>query len=306
MPSPFSRLIALAAALAVVVLLPAAPPAAPPPDAVSTFEWSPNLEPVGHSARNVPLVNATPGAGIINSDLAFWRDKAFQGTYEGFRIIDISNAREPREIVNYADCSPGTTQGNQGDLVVWDDILVRSWNSRATATSSCDGQLVGVGFEGLHVFDISDPRNPELVAQVPLDGLPNVVTIAAGSAAGTYEANGAAFGPPATGLSGTIVQANDGPPPPPAGTTTDGCEPLVGFPAGAIAVVDRGSCDFSLKALNAQNAGATGVIVANNQAGIPILMGAGGFGSQVTIPAVHVSQTDGATIKAGLPPTGST
>ena len=128
MRSPFSRLMALAAALAVVVVLPAAAQAAPP-DAVSTYEWSSNLEPVGHSARDVPLVNATPGAGIINSDLAFWRDKAFQGTYEGFRVVDISNPKKPREIVNYADCSPATTQGNQGDVIVWDDILVRARQS---------------------------------------------------------------------------------------------------------------------------------------------------------------------------------
>jgi hypothetical protein len=306
MRTPLSRL-AFAATAATLLVAPSIAAAGPPPpiDAVSTYTFTDNLRPKGHSARNVPLVNATPGAGIINSDLAFWRDKAFQGTYEGFRIVDIDDPRRPREIVDYADCSPGTTQGNQGDVIVWDDILVRSWNQPATATSTCDGQLVGLGFEGLHVFDISNPRDPELVAQVPLDGLPNLVTIASGSAAGTYEANGAAFGPPATGLSGTIVQANDGVATPPAGTTTDGCEPLVGFPAGAIAVVDRGSCDFSLKALNAQNAGAIGVIVANNQAGIPILMGAGGFGGQVTIPAVHVSQADGATIKAGLPTTGS-
>src|ERR687895_2774621 len=184
MRSPFTRLIALAAALAVVVVLPATAPATPstPPEAVSTYTWSPNLEPIGHSARDVPLENASPVDGIINSDLAFWRDKAFQGTYEGFRIVDVSNPKKPQEIINYADCSPGTTQGNQGDVIVWDDLLVRSWNSPATATSSCDGQLVGLGFEGVHVFDISNPRDPELVAQVPLDGLPNLVTIAAGSA----------------------------------------------------------------------------------------------------------------------------
>jgi hypothetical protein len=259
------------------------------------------MEPLGHSARNVPLEAASPVDGIYNSDLAFWRDKAFQGTYEGFRIVDVSNPKKPQEIINYADCSPGTTQGNQGDVIVWDDLLVRSWNSPATATSSCDGQLVGLGFEGVHVFDISNPRDPELVAQVAMDGLPNLVTIASGSAAGTYEANGASFGPPAAGLSGNIVAANDG-----AGASpSDACEPLVGFPAGAIAVVDRGNCEFGFKALTAQNAGASGVIVVNNAPGIPGAMGPGAVGSQVTIPAVQVSQADGATIKAGLPTTGS-
>jgi PA domain/LVIVD repeat len=302
MRSRLTRLTFLAAAVVAVM---AAPPvgAAPPPDAVSTYTWTDNLEPKGHSARNVPLANATPGAGIYNSDLAFWRDRAFQGTYEGFRIVDISSSSRPREIINYAECSPGTTQGNQGDVVVWDDILVRSWNSPATATSTCDGQLVGLGFEGLHVFDISNPRDPDLVAQIGLDGLPNLVTInAPSSAAGAYEAAGAAFGPAPTaaGLSGNIVLANDG-----VGTTTDACEPLVGFPSGAIAVVDRGGCEFGFKALMAQQAGASAVIVANNAPGIPGTMGAGAVGGQVTIPAVQVSQADGATIKAGLPASGT-
>jgi PA domain/LVIVD repeat len=301
MSSPFRRLSALVAAAAALLVLPSA--ASAQLDAVSTFSWTKNMHPLGHSARNVPLENASPVDGIYNSDLAFWGKTAFQGTYEGFRIVDVSDPENPVEVNNYAECSPGTTQGNQGDVVVWGDILVRSWNSPAGAASTCDGALVGLGFEGLHVFDISNPRDPDLVGSVPLDELPNTVTInAPSSAAGTYEASGAAFGPPPTlaGLSGDIVLANDG-----VGTTTDACEPLVGFPAGAIAVVDRGTCEFSFKALTAQNAGAVAVIVADNQPGIPTTMGAGAVGGQVTIPAVRVSQADGNTIKAGLPASGT-
>src|SRR5688572_22721494 len=163
MQRPPFRVIALAAVLVAVLAVPQGT-SAQPPDAVSTYTWTSNLEPLGHSARNVPLENASPVDGIYNSDLAFWGKRAFQGTYEGFRIIDIKKPTKPEEIINYAECSPGTTQGNQGDVVVWKDILVRSWNSPAAATSTCDGQLMGAGFEGLNVFDISDPTDPELVA----------------------------------------------------------------------------------------------------------------------------------------------
>ena len=301
MGRPFSRRTALLSS-AVVVLLVVAAPASAQFDAVSSYTWTKNMHPLGHSARAVPLENASPVDGIYNSDIAFWGKTAFQGTYEGFRIIDIADPENPVEVNDYAECSPATTQGNQGDVVVWDDILVRSWNSPAGAASSCDGQLMGAGFEGLNIFDISDPSDPDLLASVGLDGLPNVVTIATGAAAGTYEAAGAQFGPALTaaGLSGAIVLANDG-----VGATADACQPLVGFPAGAIAVVDRGTCEFSFKALTAQQAGATGVIVADNAPGLPTTMGAGAVGGQVTIPAVRVSQADGATIKAGLPATGS-
>jgi len=70
--------------------------------------------------------------------------------------------------------------------------------------------------------------------------------------------------------------------------------------AGKIAVIDRGStCSFSVKVKNAQLAGAIGVIVVNNVAGTPITMG-GTFDASITIPALMISQTDGATIKTAL------
>jgi hypothetical protein len=280
---------------------------AAPLDAVSTFTYTQNLKPLGFSERAVPLDNTVAGAGIYNSDIAFWGKTAYQGTYEGFRIIDITEPDNPVELNDYAECSPGTTQGNQGDVIVWDDLVVRSWNSPAGATSSCDGELVGAGFEGLHVFDVSDPGDPDLVGSVPLAGLPNLVTVdPPSSAAGEYPASGAAFGPAPTpaGLSGAIVGVNDGvvgagtPP----GTVTDGCEPYT-IPAGSIALVDRGFCGFVVKAAVAQAAGASAMIVANNVAGAPITMG--GTDPTITIPSVMVSQADGATIRAGLPATGT-
>jgi hypothetical protein len=299
-------LVGLAAVVTAMGVMPAGAAAAPA--AVSTFEWTKNMHPLGFSPSPVPLLNATPGAGIYNSDLAFWGRTAYQGSYQGFRIVDISDPENPQEIYDYNDCSPGTTQGNQGDVIVWGDLLVRSWNSPATATSSCDGALVGAGFEGLHVFDISNPQDPDLVASVPLAAFgaqPHRVTIAGGAAAGTYAAAGANWGTPPTlaPLSGTVVAVNDGvvgagtPP----GTVTDGCEPFT-VPAGSIALVDRGFCGFVVKAANAQAAGASAIIVVNNVAGAPSTMG--GTDPNVTITGVMISQADGAAIRAGTLPVG--
>jgi len=143
--------------------------AEPVGNAVSTFDYTQNMHPLGYSARNVPLDNTVPGQGIFNSDIAFWGTTAYPGTYEGFRIVDVSAPANPVEILNYAECSPGSTLGNQGDVVVWGDILVRSWNSNTTnPAASCDGEPVALGFEGLHVFDISNPLDPDLVASVDL------------------------------------------------------------------------------------------------------------------------------------------
>src|SRR5919108_2004555 len=97
----------------------------------------------------------TPVAGLTtNSDLAFWGNYAFQGHYAGFRIINIASSANPRE-VSFTECA-----GNQGDIVVYGDILVRAWNVGAPAGATCDGQPVTTGFEGVHIFDISNLEDP--------------------------------------------------------------------------------------------------------------------------------------------------
>jgi len=68
---------------------------------------------------------------------------------------------------------------------------------------------------------------------------------------------------------------------------------------GKIALIDRGSCNFTDKILRAQNAGAVAVIMVNNIPGEPTAMG-GTPVSPVTIPAVMLSQADGALLKAQL------
>ena len=156
------RMTLLAGSMVGMLALPLVASAQPPPPEVSSFTYTNNMHPLGHSAR-------IPVGGRFNSDLAFWGKTAYQGTYEGFRIIDITERDNPVEVNNYAECAPGSTAGNQGDVIIWGDILVRSWNSNTGAAgSSCDGDFVPPGFEGLHVFDVSDPLDPDLVASVDL------------------------------------------------------------------------------------------------------------------------------------------
>lgn len=87
------------------------------------------------------------------------------------------------------------------------------------------------------------------------------------------------------------------------GTAADslGCIALVNGVdvSGKIAVVYRGTCEFGNKALNAQNAGAIGVVVINNAAGT-MDMAAGTNGPSVTIPVAMISNANGALLKAQL------
>ena len=72
-----------------------------------------------------------------------------------------------------------------------------------------------------------------------------------------------------------------------------------------IALVSRGTCGFAVKVKNAQDAGAIGVIVADNAPGA--VTGMGGADATVTIPSVRVTQADGALIAASLTkPNGNT
>ena len=131
-----------------------------PSDGGANFTKSSNMKLLGFSERRV----AANDFSRFNTDLAFWGDRAYQGQFNGFRIIDVDNPRRPREVLNYQDC--GTV--GQGDVVVWGSILVRSWDVNSPAGQSCDGEPVPAGFEGLHIFDISDSQNPDLVASVDL------------------------------------------------------------------------------------------------------------------------------------------
>jgi PKD repeat protein len=93
---------------------------------------------------------------------------------------------------------------------------------------------------------------------------------------------------------GELVLVDDG-----SANSSRGCNLLINFAdvSGNIAVVQRGGCNFTTKALNAQNAGATAVIVINNVAGT---IDMAGTDINVTIPAVMISQSDGNTLLASI------
>ncbi len=75
------------------------------------------------------------------------------------------------------------------------------------------------------------------------------------------------------------------------------CSPLATNLTGEIALISRGVCSFSSKILNAQNAGAIAVLVANNAPGDGIGMATDGTPNQPTVPAYNVSLSDSASLK---------
>jgi extracellular elastinolytic metalloproteinase len=112
----------------------------------------------------------------------------------------------------------------------------------------------------------------------------------------TFVMSAAGFGPsyPVAGISGSLALVNDG-----SALPNEGCGPLVGFPAGSIALAYRGTCPFTQKVANAQAAGAVAVVIINNAPGNPITLG--GADPTIVIPAGMISQDDGAVVVANLP-----
>jgi hypothetical protein len=122
------------------------------------------------------------------------------------------------------------------------------------------------------------------------------IEIAEGAAAGTYPGNESVFDPPNPRLadtgpvSGSIAAVEP----------FEGCEPLTNAAdvAGNIALISRGSCAFVDKHLNAVAAGASAVIVYNNQGNGLINMS--GDGTGIDIPSIFIGQDDGLAIAAAL------
>jgi hypothetical protein len=131
-------------------------------------------------------------------------------------------------------------------------------------------------------------------------GTPELTATAPSSLAATYLVGTASFGPPlnAGGLSGEVMPVVDQP-----NGTGLACTPLSAANTlavnGKIALIDRGTCTFPEKVKNAQNAGAIGVIIADNVAGTPP-PGLGGADPTITIPAVRITLADGNTFKSAL------
>lgn len=90
------------------------------------------------------------------------------------------------------------------------------------------------------------------------------------------------------------------PPPAEAGTTESGCEASSFDPApegeDSIALIQRGTCDFALKAQNAQDAGYDAVIIFNEGQEGRTELPAGTLGEPDDIPVVGLSYEDGAAL----------
>ncbi|UYM03931.1 LVIVD repeat-containing protein [Solicola gregarius] len=157
------RALVIGAATAVVVAALTALSAPAPADddealKAGEVSHSKNVNRVGHVPKRSPLSD-------FNSDIAFHGDYAYGGNYSGFTIFDIAKPRKP-QIVSQVLCP-----GGQGDVSVSPDgnLLFLSVDYERT-NNTCNSESASPTdervWEGMRIFDISDPSAPEYVGAV--------------------------------------------------------------------------------------------------------------------------------------------
>ena len=178
--------------------------------------------------------------------------------------------------------------GQSGSLVQNNEFIgcggVEFWNSTGGTISgnnvSNDG--VGIFLMGCDGTTVSGNEVTVFGRGLRINSPPGI--------SGDYPAGYALFGPLSwADVTGAVVYAEP----------AEGCDAITNPDEinGNIALIDRGTCSFSVKVKNAQDAGAIGVIIANNK---DELVNMAGDDASITIPAISIKQSDGDAIEAEL------
>ncbi|MDY7087821.1 MAG: hypothetical protein SYR96_22280 [Actinomycetota bacterium] len=161
------RLAVVSAATLVVGLLtapgissaqaPSGPGAIPGVDEIVS---SPNLKQVAHLDKSGPLTGT-------NSDWAFQGKYAYGGNYNGFYVYDVSKPKEPK-VAAQVLCP-----GSQNDISVSGNLLFLGTDSQRT-NDTCVNEASttaapGDRWEGVKIFDISNPLTPKYLKSIKTD-----------------------------------------------------------------------------------------------------------------------------------------
>ena len=111
--------------------------------------------------------------------MAFYGDLAYVGNYNGFRIVDISDPSAPDVITDYQCPAP------QSDLIVTEGANRHVYLFQAVETPRTDESCASTttvadpatAFEGVRIFDVTNPEVPVFVDGVPTDCGAHTITL---------------------------------------------------------------------------------------------------------------------------------
>lgn len=121
---------------------------------------------VGRSKNMKHLANVKSGSPLAEStgtDIAFQGNRAYVGNYNGFTIWDIAKPKKPRKIAQVS------CPGSQNDVTVSGNLLYLSTDSSRSddsCTSTSQPATEKSSWEGIKIFDVSDPAEPKYVKAV--------------------------------------------------------------------------------------------------------------------------------------------
>lgn len=264
-------------------------------DALAGYDLLP-----GGPDMNSTFNTRVDGAGCPGVSFYYGLDGNAAGSEYNLLVVVLHETAHGLGFAGYTNLQTGEQFLGFPDLFSWnlhDNTLGLDWNDMSNAE---------------RLASITNTRNLVWTGSSAAAGLPQDLTrpfdmevdvSAPPPAQGVYAGRGGLFGGfPPMDFPGEIELVSDG-----TALPTEGCNPLVGFTPGRIALIDRGTCEFGVKSLNAEAAGASAAIIANydpSQTGggdALVNMGGGAVGDQVTIPALFIGYTAGQTIRGGLP-----
>ena len=184
-----------------------------------------------------------------------------------------------------------TLEGVREHQAAFQAIADANGGIRAAGTPGYDASLQYV-VDRMTAAGYNVTLNPFTFTYVALPALQQLAPIAASYESGAFTGTG--YGDVTAAV--TAVDINLVPP----RASTSGCEAadFAGFPAGNIALIQRGTCTFAAKALNAQAAGASAVIIfnqGNTPDREPLIIGTLAP-STAAIPVVGASFGDGVAL----------
>lgn len=135
--------------------------------------WAARAQPEDVRRNMSLLFNAA--TGVINSDLAFWGRRAYMGNYSGFQIYDVGNPSSPQKLADVICFGP------QNDPIVWENKLLFLAVDATLEGPECGSELVAsddpTGWEGVRIFDVSDPNRPRFIKGVYTDCGAHTITL---------------------------------------------------------------------------------------------------------------------------------
>ncbi len=274
------------------------PAEAPDPDPLDDGATNPANIGVGHGTHVAHIIGGTGGVAPGVDLYAIKACSSVSSSCSGIALIrgmefaiDPNGDGRVRDRVDIINMSLGSPYGQPFD----DDLSLAVDNATKFGTLT----VAAAGNSGDKPYSAGTPAAAPTALSVAQTQVP--------SALGQYlQVNGANYpavfqpwsAPLTTELSGPM-QYGDG-----AGGNLDGCAPFdAGSLTGAIVLVDRGTCSFSIKITNIAAGGALAGVIGLITPGSPF---EGGFaGGDPSIPGYMISQANADAIKDAIPVQGT-